>query len=224
MRRIFRRSCLGQWTVPARVEPAGGKGAREVQPVRRRWLIFVGVGLLLPVMSWPGAAIAGEAQETAQAIKYPYTFGPIVTSTAMPPAKGKFSLQPYWYLYCTNSKFSPNWRRVNAGGDYASFQTVLQLNYGLWDNLEVFAVIPFIQNWAHSVNNPGPKGERSADFGGLGDVSLSLKYRLMGETRLVPTVSYQLTAGFPTGHFRHFNPGRLGTDRIGSGSYAFTSG
>jgi hypothetical protein len=29
---------------------------------------------------------------------------------------------------------------------------------------------------------------------------------------------------FPTGHFRHLNPGRLGTDQLGSGSYAFTAG
>ena len=126
----------------------GRKGAEEMQPVRRWWLILVGVGLLLPVMSWPGRGIAGEIQETTQEIKYPYTFGPIVTSTAIPLAKGKFSLQPYWYLYSTNSKFSPNWRRINAGGDYASFETVLQLNYGLWDDLEVYAVVPFIQNWA----------------------------------------------------------------------------
>jgi hypothetical protein len=175
-------------------------------------------------MSWSGRGIAGEAQETDQAVKYPYTFGPIVTSTAIPLAKGKFSLQSYWYLYCTNSKFSPNWRRINAGGDYTSFETVVQLNYGLWDDLQVFAVIPFIQNWAHSVNNPRPNGERSADFGGLGDVSLSFKYRVIAETFVVPTVSYLLTADFPTGHFRYLNPGRLGTDRLGNGSYSFTTG
>ena len=103
-------------------------------------------------------------------------------------------------------------------------ETVLQLNYGLWDDLQAFAVIPFIQNWAHSVNDPGPNGEQSADFGGLGDVSLSLKYHLMAETRLVPTISYLLTVGFPNGHFRLLNPGRLGTDRIGNGAYAFTTG
>ena len=92
----------------------GGKGAREMQPVRR-WLIIVGVGLLLPLMGWPGAGIAGEAKETAQGVEYPYTFGPIVTSTAIPLAKGTFSLQPYWYLSCANSKFSPNWRRNSTG-------------------------------------------------------------------------------------------------------------
>jgi hypothetical protein len=33
-----------------------------------------------------------------------------------------------------------------------------------------------------------------------------------------------MTLGFPTGHFGNLNPGRLGIDRLGSGSYAFTSG
>jgi len=192
--------------------------------MRRPLLILLAVGLLIPVMPWQVMGITGEVQETAQEIKYPYTFGPIVTSTAIPLAKGKFSLQPYWYLYCTNSKFSPNWRRLNADGDYASFETVLQLNYGLWDNLQVYALVPFIQNWANGVNNPGPNGERSADFGGLGDVSLSFKYRVIAETFVVPTVSYLLTVGFPNGHFSYLNPGRLGTDRLGNGSYAFTTG
>src|SRR5271157_6603037 len=99
-------------------------------------------------MPWQFAGIAGEVQETAQAVKYPYTFGPIVATSAIPTAKGQFSLQPYWYLYCTNSKFSPNWRRINAGGNYTSFEPILQLNYGLWDNLQVYTLIPFIQNWA----------------------------------------------------------------------------
>ena len=191
----------------------------------RQWrLILLAVGLCLQVMSWQAVGLAGEVQETASAIKYPHTFGPIVASTAIPLAKGKFSLQPYWYLYCPNSKFSPDWRRINAGGDYAAFETVLQLNYGLWDELQVYALVPFIQKRANDVNNPGPNGERSAVFGGLGDVSVSLKYRLIAETRMVPTVSYLLTAGFPNGHFTHLNPGRLGTDRLGNGSYAFTTG
>ena len=29
---------------------------------------------------------------------------------------------------------------------------------------------------------------------------------------------------FPTGHFRHLNPGRLGTDQLGGGAFAFTTG
>ena len=40
----------------------------------------------------------------------------------------------------------------------------------------------------------------------------------------LPTVSAVFTPTFPTGHFRHLNPGRLETDQLGSGSYNFTTG
>ena len=47
-------------------------------------------------------------------------------------------------------------------------------------------MIPFIQNWAGSVNEPGPNGERSASFGGIGDINLTFKYRLVEETETGP--------------------------------------
>ena len=47
--------------------------------MRRSLLILWLVGLILSVMRCQGAVIAGEAQEMAQALKYHYTFGPIVT-------------------------------------------------------------------------------------------------------------------------------------------------
>jgi len=99
-----------------------------------------------------------------------------------------------------------------------------KFTYGLWHNLEVFVVIPFVNNWAKNVNEPGPNGERSASFGGIGDVNLTFKYRLVEETEVRPTVTALFATDFPTGHFRHFNPGRLGTDEIGGGAFAFTTG
>jgi len=44
------------------------------------------------------------------------------------------------------------------------------------------------------------------------------------EGPVAPTVSAIFTPTFPSGHFRHLNPGRLGTDAIGGGTYAFTTG
>ena len=41
---------------------------------------------------------------------------------------------------------------------------------------------------------------------------------------MAPTVSAIFSPTFPSGHFRHLNPGRLGTDAIGGGTYAFTTG
>jgi hypothetical protein len=73
----------------------------------------------------------------------------------------------------TTNNFSPSWRRISAEGDFKSLDLGLKLTYCLWNNLEVYAVIPYIHNWANNVQEPGPGGERSADFRGLGDISLT---------------------------------------------------
>ena len=156
--------------------------------------------------------------------KCPVTFGPIITDTAIPIEKGKFALQTTFGLSFTTNNFSPSWRRTSAEGDFKSLSMAMKLTYGLWNNLEVYAVIPYIHNWANNVQEPGPRGERAADFGGLGNILLTFKYRLVEETQTVPTVSAIFTPSFPTGHFRRLNPGRLGMDQLGSGSYNFTSG
>ena len=154
----------------------------------------------------------------------PSTFGPIITDTAIPIEKGKFAIQPTFGMGFTTGNFSPSWRRVAAGGDFKSFGMDWKFTYGLLHNLEAFVVIPFALNWANAVNEPGPNGGRSASFGGIGDVNLTFKYRLVEETETRPTVTALFATGFPTGHFRHLNPGRLGTDEIGGGAYAFTTG
>jgi len=154
----------------------------------------------------------------------PTTFGPIITDTAIPIDKGRFALQAGYGLSFITDTFTPSWRRDTAGGNFKSFGMSYKLTYGLLNNLEVFVAVPYNQNWANNVNEPGPNGERSADFGGVGDVNLTFKYRLVEETETKPTVTALFATNFPTGHFRHFNPGRLGTDEIGGGVFAFTSG
>jgi hypothetical protein len=154
----------------------------------------------------------------------PATFGPIITDTAIPINKGKFAVQPTFGLGFATSNFTPNWRRVSAGGNFKSFGMDWKFTYGLWNNLEVFVVVPYTHNWANSVNERGPNGESAANFGGIGDVNLTFKYRLVEETETRPTVTALFATDFPTGHFRHFNPGRLETDEIGGGAFAFTTG
>jgi len=171
----------------------------------------------------PGGRGEGYQPECAKE-ECPSTFGPIITDTAVPIEKGKFALQPTFGLSFITKCLSPNWRRVSPGGDFRSFAMDYKFTYGLWNNLEVYVDVPFIQNWANKVNEPGPGGERSASFGGIGDVNLTCKYRLVEETETIPTVTALFAANFPTGHFRHFNPGRLGTDEIGGGAFAFTTG
>jgi len=165
-----------------------------------------------------------EGKEEAKEDECPATFGPIITDTAIPIEKGKFALQPTWGLSFVTNTFSPSWRRIPAGGDFKSFNMSVKLTYGLLNNLEVYTVIPYIHNWADRVEARGPNGERYADFGGIGDVNLTFKYRLVPEGPVAPTTSAIFAVGFPSGHSRHLNPGRLGADAIGGGAYVFTTG
>ena len=167
----------------------------------------------------------GETKkEEAKEDECPATFGPIITDTAVPIDKGKFAVQPTFGLSFVKDAFTQSWRRDTPGGDFKSFGMDWKFTYGLWNNLEVFVVVPFVNNWAGNVNERGPNGERSASFGGIGDLNLTFKYRLVEETETIPTVTALFATDFPTGHFRHFNPGRLGTDEIGGGAFAFTTG
>jgi hypothetical protein len=118
----------------------------------------------------------------------PVTAGPILADTAVPIASGHFALQPFFGLSCTRGNFTPGWRRTSAGGDFTSFVTVLRLTYGPLENMEIYAEIPAIQNWAGRLNRP-VAGNRTADFGGLGDITLVGKYQLCTETERRPTIT-----------------------------------
>jgi len=163
-------------------------------------------------------------KEEAKEEECPATFGPIITDTAIPIEKGKFAIQPTFGLSFVTNSLTQSWRRVTAGGNFKTYGMDWKFTYGLWNNLEVFVVIPYAHNWANSVTERGPNGESSANFGGLGDINLTFKYRLVEETETRPTVTALFATDFPSGHFRHLNPGRLGTDELGGGSYAFTTG
>jgi hypothetical protein len=165
-----------------------------------------------------------EKKEEGKEDECPATFGPIITDTAVPIDKGKFAVQPTFGMGFVTNSLTQSWRRVSAGGDFKTFGMDWKFTYGLWNNLEVFMVVPYVNNWAGNVKETGPNGERNANFGGLGDINLTLKYRLVEETETRPTVTALFATDFPTGHFRHLNPGGLGTDVLGGGAYAITSG
>jgi len=91
------------------------------------------------------------------------------------------------------------------------------------ENVEIYVYIPSTQNWAGRVNPP-EAGNSGADFGGLGDISLVFKYQLFPETENRPTITPYFNVTFPTGHAAGLNPGRLGTDDLGSGAFTFSGG
>jgi hypothetical protein len=198
------------------------------------WRFLAGAVLTLVLISFPGGAATedgktGEGEDRPQAPAAagpacPYTYGPIIADTAVPLEKGKFALQCTSSLSFTGGAFSGNWGRVTARGNFLSFRQGLKFTYGLLKNSEVYVVLPYVQNWAWGVDEPGPRGERSAGFGGVGDIPLVAKYLFLKEKDARPAVSAFVGFTFPAGHHAPLNPGRLGVDQLGGGAYAFSAG
>jgi hypothetical protein len=152
------------------------------------------------------------------------TTGPLITDTTIPQQTGTSTLYIPFFFDISGGNFDGKWHRTDAGGDFHSLKIPAQLFYGLADRTEIYLVVPYEHNWASNVKQPGPGGETSADFGGLGDINLAFKYLLMNETKELPAVSCLFLSAFPTGHHNNLNPRLLGTDQLGDGAFAFTPG
>jgi hypothetical protein len=169
----------------------------------------------------PGVRVAAAADAPPE---HPATATPIITDTAVPVALGQLSIQPFWAPTFAVGNLSSEWRRMGPGGNFRSLQIPVKITYGLVRNMEIYAQIPFIHNWADDVRVGGAPGNRAAEFSGVGDLAVTLKYQLLEETPRCPTVSAILTTDFPTGHHFHTNPARLDLDVLGAGAYVWTFG
>ena len=185
------------------------------------WLTPVTPGLaqVAPMVEKP-APPPEEKKEEA-----PTTCGHMISDTCLPIETGKYSMQVWWALSLYPGVFSQNWRSVSAGGDFHTFFMPVKFTYGPTKNLEMYIIVPFVHNWVNGVDAPGPNGQTSASFSGIGDITLMGKYNLLPEGDYRPAVTG--VAGFasiPTGHATHLNPAFLGQDAIGSGALTFTTG
>jgi len=159
------------------------------------------------------------------AASHPATYSLMGTDKAQPVDKGTLVIQPIWAYTFTTGMFTGNWRRVSAGGDYTNFSQLLKLTYGVRDRMEVFLLmVTYTHNWASQVDIPGPKGERGANFGGIGNLLLAGKYQLAAEGPNNPAVTAFGGTILPTAHYRRLNPSNLWMDQLGDGGYQFLLG
>lgn len=191
--------------------------------------IFVLLGLSIQP-AW--AQVAGPplmertAAPEARKEEPPDSCGPIISDGCIPIETHKAGMQVLWALSFYPGAFSPNWRQVSPKGDFYTFNMPVKFSYGPTKNLEMYIIAPYIHNWVSSfdASSPGPNGERSANFGGVGDISVFAKYLLLTETDCRPAVTGVFGTGFPSGHAHNLNPRFLGQDAIGSGDFTFTTG
>ena len=170
----------------------------------------------------PEGAKPEEKKEEA-----PTTGGPMICDSCLPIEAGHFSVTAMWALSFYPGVFSPNWRTVSAKGDFHTFFMPVKLTYGPTKDLEMYIIVPFINNWASNVDLgiAGPNGERSASYAGIGDLTFMAKYNLLAETDYRPAVTAVAgLASIPTGHASHLNPTFLAQDAVGTGAVTFTTG
>ena len=176
-----------------------------------------------PAILMEKAAPAAEEKKDAP----PSTCGPIISDTCLPIDTGKFAMQAFWALSFYTGNFSPNWRHVDAKGNFYTFNMPIKFTYGPTKDMEVYVIVPFVTNWASKVNPSlaGPNNDRNAAYSGIGDMTLIGKYNLLPEGDYRPAITaVGGLSTIPTGHASNLNPGRLGQDAIGTGSLSFVSG
>jgi hypothetical protein len=169
-------------------------------------------------------AMAEEKKEEAPGA--PTTCGPMISDTCLPITTGKFAMQVWWALSLYPNTFTNNWRQVSAGGNFHTFVMPVKFIYGPTKDLETYVIVPFIHNWVNDINRGlrGPNDERSANFSSIGDITAVAKYNFLPEGTYTPALTAVGGVGFPTGHASNLNPGRLGVDAIGTGSFNFITG
>jgi hypothetical protein len=173
-----------------------------------------------PIIGAPAAPKPTEAQKE----EVPTTCGPLATDTCIPIGEHKVSMSLTAAYSFYPGLFTKSWQYTGAGGNFGTFYMPLRINVGVMKNWESYVIVPFIVNNANSVNAVGPNGESSATYTGIGDISWFNKYLLVEESDTHPAVAGVFGIGFPTGHASRLNPKFLGTDAIGTGSFAFTTG
>ena len=175
----------------------------------------------------PSSELPGPGEKKEEA---PMTCGPLISDSCIPIEEHHASMQVLGALSIYTGNFSPNWRVVSTKGNFYTFQLPVKLTYGPTKNLETYIIVPFINNWGNSLDrgNPSvlgaPNGERSASYGGVGDITTVAKYNFHPEGDICPAMTAVGGIGWPTGHAHNLNPRLLGQDAVGTGALNFITG
>lgn len=144
----------------------------------------------------------------------PPSAGPITTWTAPVCAKGELVIQPLLFYNRVGGSFDMEGNRESLPDGEKNSQSIQQLffQYGLTDRLELAGQTVFQQNRL-------TQGGIDASSAGFGDSYLFLRYCLSEEQEIIPNIAAMVQLKLPTGKYQDGDPGILGADLMGSGSF-----
>lgn len=155
----------------------------------------------------------------------PPTTGPILSAGALPMGKGNFAIQPYLYVSFRGGQFNNNWQVKSARKDLINLNSAISVYYGLTENLWISIFWPyFTQNWAYNIENPRIPGATSAQTSGIGNMSVTFRYRFLAQRRYRPTVTGYFSVSVPLSRGNTVEAGTESAEAVGTRSWAFTGG
>lgn len=143
------------------------------------------------------------------AIAGPWMTGPLLAPAGHTIPKGHFNMEPYVFFTDNFGIYNHGWKLLRTPETYTVSITPV-LTWGLTDSIDMQITAPYNINWK--------QGQENNDYG---DFTLQFGFQLLNqrEGSLTPDLRVSLQESFPSGRFRNLNPGFLGTDATGAGSY-----
>ncbi|MDN3507936.1 MAG: hypothetical protein P0S94_03330 [Simkaniaceae bacterium] len=139
----------------------------------------------------------------------PWFTGPILAPAGQTIPKDHINWEPYLYITDNLGVYDHQWHH-HTGQKSATINPLLSWTAGLTDFMDLQIIPQFLWNIKD--------GQQSCRFG---DLSVYLGFQLMNEELHTwkPSLRFTLQEVFPTGHYNHLDPDKLGTDASGSGSF-----
>jgi hypothetical protein len=138
----------------------------------------------------------------------PWYTGPLITPSSSMNAPGHGNIQPYLFFGGAYGKFNKDRHSVSLPHNIYSLQTNLGFATGITSSVDIMITPAAIVNWQN--NHSG---------GGFNDLTVTLGFKIAGQTLYVPAMKFTIAETFPTGKYRNLSFNGLGLNSTGGGSY-----
>lgn len=139
----------------------------------------------------------------------PWFTGPIIAGSGKTMSFGHYNIEPYFFVQESNGSYDHSWHKRHKSRE-VNFNPLFFGVTGLNSFMDIQATINLDSNFKNHHSDTR-----------IGDVFLGLGFQLCQDNRysVSPDMRLILKQDFATGHFKHLNPSKEGTDVSSSGFY-----
>jgi hypothetical protein len=139
----------------------------------------------------------------------PWFTGPIIAGSGRVLPKGLAEFQPYFNTFFYSKHYENNWKSTSIP-TLVSFNPYFYIGFGLGGNTEL------VLRGGVEFNSRSHQYDARIE-----NLAVSLGFQLSDDIRgtYFPDLKISISQEFPTGHYQHLNPKKLGTDITGDGLY-----